>query len=130
MEYVPLADVIRDLSSSSSEPVRRETKPKFAIKVSPETLSYPATELGGTSAPQTILITNIGYSKISIADVKVVGPFSLLGSKPKVLEIDETVSIQVTYKPVADVNVTGGVFVDTGQAAANGRFISLSGSKN
>jgi len=103
------------------------TKPAFDLGVYPDSLNFPDTSVGESSVAQTILLTNTGYDDLEIFDIRTVGDFSTATPFPLLIGPGEYAAIYVTFSPLAAGSLSGGVYINTGDAAGE-EFIELSGS--
>lgn len=128
MVYQPLDQFTVLNDEQSSEPIHNypADKAEFMLGVYPSTLDFTDTKVGGNSSPVPVVLINTGYSPIIITDVQVVGPFELVSSYPQILQPDQAMSILVRFTPKFKGPTTGGVYLETGNAAGN-EFIKLTG---
>lgn len=126
--YQPLDQFTNLSDEQSSEPIHNypADKAEFMLSLFPSTLEFTDTKVGGNSSPVPVVLINTGYSPIVIADVQVVGPFELVSSFPQILQPDQAVSISVRFTPKFKGPTTGGIYIETGNAAGN-EFIKLTG---
>lgn len=126
--YQPL-DQFTDLNDEqSSESVHNypADKAEFMLNVFPDTLEFTDTKVGDNSSPVPLVLINVGYSALVIANVEVVGPFELVSSYPQELQPDQVMSILVRFVPKFKGPTTGGIYIETGNAAGR-EFIKLTG---
>lgn len=126
--YQPLDQFTNLNDEQSSESVHNypADKAEYMLSLFPTTLEFANTRVGQYSSPIPMVLINSGYSAIVIAGVTVVGSFELVGEWPQTLEPDQAVSISIRFAPKFKGTNTGGVYIETGNAAGS-EFISLSG---
>lgn len=126
--YVPVDEFTNLDDNQSSEPIHNypADKAEFELSVFPDHLDFASTKAGENSSPVPIVLINTGYSQLLINSVDVVGDFELVGNYPLVLQPDQAMSISVRFNPRIRGAATGGVFIDTGDAAGR-EFVKLSG---
>lgn len=127
--YQPLDQFTNLNDEQSSEPIHNypADKAEYMLSLFPSTLEFADTKVGGNSSPAPVVLINTGYSPIIIADVQVVGPFELVSSYPQILQPDQAISISVRFTPKVKGPATGGIYLETGNAAGN-EFIKLTGN--
>lgn len=126
--YQPLDQFTILNDEQSSEPIRNypADKAEFMLNVFPDTLEFTNTKVGDNSSPVPVVLINTGYSPLIITNVEVVGPFELVSSFPQELQPDQAVSILVRFTPKWKGPITGGLYLETGNAAGR-EFIKLTG---
>jgi hypothetical protein len=132
MPYTPLEDYVTTDDDRSSRRIRDMPygKRRFSLSVHPAELIFELTEVGETSAAQTILLVNNGYDSLTITGTTVVGDFEIVGDVPEELAPAEIASIQIAFSPLVSAEaITGGLYIQTGDAAGE-EFIPLSGSSD
>jgi hypothetical protein len=67
-------------------------------EVDPDSLTFPTTQVGSTSPPQTVTITNGGPGPVRLT-TSVVGPYTINASPCPVLHRGESCTVQVTAAP-------------------------------
>ena len=129
MAYQPLEDFQTTDADRTSRRIRDMPygKQQQSLVVFPESLSFSVSGIGQATPPQTVLLKNTGYQVLAISEVSVVGDFELVGEAPTEIGIDEIISIQVRCRPSVASDVTGGIYIDTGNAGG-AEFVPLSGS--
>ena len=126
--YVPVDEFTVLDDDQSSEPIRNypADKAEYMLNVFPDSLDFAETKAGEQSSPVPLVLINTGYSPLVINSVEVVGDFELVGNYPLILQPDQAMSISVRFIPRLRGAFTGGVFIDTGDAAGT-EFIRLTG---
>jgi len=102
--------------------------PPPVASLSPSSLTFPATLVGTTSAPQTITLTNTGGSSMNITSISYSNPFSLpstncLGT----LGAGASCQMSVAFTPTANGPVSGLLQV-TDTAGGSPQSVSLGGT--
>lgn len=104
-----------------------ETRRPYDGDVSPAALSFGSVNVGSTS---TLIGTfkNVGYRSLPISAINAVGDYEITTTCPigGELPVDGQCQISVRFKPVRAGTATGGVYVNTGNAAG-AEFIRLTG---
>jgi len=76
-----------------------------AVSLSPQSLSFPSTVVGSTSAPLTVALKNTGTGDLSITSITLTGgqtdDFALSNTCGTSLAASATCTVSVTFKPVA-----------------------------
>lgn len=129
MTYLGI-DQFTDLNSDqSSGPIHNypTDKAEYMLNLFPSSMEFADTKVGKTSSPVPLVLINTGYSTLEITGVQVVGCFELVGSYPQILQPDQAISIMVRFAPKFKGFATGGVYIETGNAAGN-EFIALNGT--
>jgi len=100
----------------------------FLLTANPTTLSFGNVNLG-SSATQTVTLTNTGNSSVSISQISVLGAgFSASGvTSGTTLTPNQTVTVNVTFAPASAASVTGTVSV-VSNASNSPTTIALSGT--
>lgn len=126
--YQPLDQftVLNDEQSSESVHNYPADKAEYMLSVFPSILEFTDTRVGLNSSPIPLVLINTGYSPIVIAGVTVVGSYELVSEWPQTLEPDQAVSISIRFVPKFKGSNSGGVYIETGNAAGS-EFISLTG---
>jgi hypothetical protein len=126
MVYVPYDG--EDFDEQSSEPIHNypTDKAEYKLEVFPTAITFANTKVGDASSPIPLVLMNKGYSALTIQNVRVVGDFELVDNYPLELQPDQALSIQIRFVPKVKGTITGGVFIDTGDAAGR-EFIDLAG---
>ncbi len=75
----------------------------------PQSLTFPSTAVGSTSAPQSISIQNTGDTGLSFNDYLTSSSFANLNSCPTTLAAGASCSVSVSFKPTASGTATGGL---------------------
>lgn len=114
---------------SSSRRIRDGSSERFKHRLSlhPATLVFPSTTVGQISAAQTLILVNTGYGTLDITGISVVGRFTLASAAVTRIRPGEVKEIQITFSPLHTGAVTGGVYINSGNAAGQ-EFIPLSGT--
>jgi Right handed beta helix region/Transmembrane protein 131-like N-terminal/Abnormal spindle-like microcephaly-assoc'd, ASPM-SPD-2-Hydin len=98
-----------------------------AVSLSPTSLTFPATQVGTTSAPQTITLTNTGGASLIISSLATSQPFAETTNCPTSLAGGASCTISVSFTPQASGNANGGVTI-IDNASGSPQTVSLSGT--
>lgn len=79
----------------------------YTLGYSTSTLNFGAIEIGATSAPQAVTITNTGTGTLTIAGVEASPPFATGSSDCASLAPGATCFVQVTFSPLAAQEYAG-----------------------
>ena len=98
-------------------------------QVLPDIMTFGSIALGSVSASQSVVVTNVGFRPLPIVDVVGVGDFIVTTNCPigGNLPPGEACIVSVTFAPQRLGNQSGGVYVNTGNAAGT-EFVQLLGS--
>lgn len=96
-------------------------------QLSPAEMSFGTIEIDGLSAAQTATLTNMGYDSLPITKIVAVGDFTITSDCPPHLAPGESCSVVINFNPKREGIITGGLYVDTGDAAGT-EFIKLRGT--
>jgi hypothetical protein len=102
------------------------------VEFTPDGLTFPAQEVGTTSAPQTIQLTNIGKTALDFTDFMYVGgqdynDFSETNNCPTDLNAGASCTITVTFTPKKTGTRTAAVYV-TDNAGGSPQTVPLTGT--
>jgi len=102
-----------------------------AITFSPEFLNFPAQQINGTSAQQSITVTNIGQAPLAISSISLAGAnpndYSLTQSCGTSLAAGSTCTYVVTFTPTAAWARTAAVMM-TDNAQGSPHVVGLAGN--
>ena len=98
-------------------------------QVLPDIMTFGSIALGSVSASQSVVVTNVGFRPLPIVDVVGVGDFIVTTNCPigGNLPPGEACIVSVTFAPKRLGSQSGGVYVNTGNAAGT-EFVQLLGS--
>ena len=98
-------------------------------QVLPDIMTFGSIALGSVSASQSVVVTNVGFRPLPIVDVVGVGDFIVTTNCPigGNLPPGEACIVSVIFAPKRLGNQSGGVYVNTGNAAGT-EFVQLLGS--
>ncbi|MGA8555749.1 MAG: choice-of-anchor D domain-containing protein, partial [Candidatus Acidiferrales bacterium] len=115
----PSVVTLKGSATSSSNPLN--------LTVSPASLSFGTTAVSGSSADQTVLVSNNSSGAITVSNVAVSGPFVLAStSLPETLESGQSLSLNVTFAPKAAGAASGSLTINnSGQSAGS---VTLAGT--
>jgi hypothetical protein len=99
------------------------------LSVTPASLSFGGVNVGSTSAPQTVTLSNGGKASVTISQATVTGTgFGISGlSVPLTLAGGQSTGFSVSFAPTAGGSATGSVTV-TSNASTSPSTIGLSGT--
>jgi sugar lactone lactonase YvrE len=110
--------------------VRQVNLPPF-VALSASTLAFSSQPVGGTSAPQTITLTNTGYAQLNLAGINITGDnsgdFAYTSTCGGTLAAAQNCTISVAFTPTAGGTRTGMLTV-TDNASDSPQTVSLSGT--
>jgi hypothetical protein len=95
--------------------------------VSPTAVSFGPVQVGKTSSPRKVRLTNAGNARLNISHITVSGDFLEQHSCGKTLAVGQSCTIQVNFKPRAKGIRTGQVTI-TDNAPGRTQRISLKGT--
>lgn len=126
-KYVPVGWFRRnrDWSSRVIHDMHHCQRP-YSADVTPTKMTFGSVTVGSMSAAQTGTVRNTGYRPLRILDITPVGEFLVTHDAPLVLQPGETFSISVIFNPQHVGLCSGGVYIDTGNAAGK-EFIEFIG---
>ena len=103
-------------------------RPALKGLLTPDAITFGTLASGNLSNVQTVTLTNVGYSPLAVDKVRIVGDFIMSSNMPVdgVLDVNESVQFNIQFAPVRDGLATGGLYVDTEDAAGN-EFVNLIG---
>lgn len=93
----------------------------------PSEMNFGTIDIDDLSASQTATLMNKGYDTLKIKSMSVVGDFLVTTDCGSELEPGESCSISIQFNPKREGILTGGIYVDTGDASGT-EFIKLLGS--
>jgi hypothetical protein len=97
------------------------------VSMTPATLAFQGVQLGSTSQPLPVTVTNTGNSSLSIQGIQVTGDYSEINNCPSILAASASCSVSVTFTPTASGTRTGQVVV-TDNATGSPQSVPLSGN--
>jgi len=98
------------------------------VEFSPATpLNFKKQEVGSTSTPRKVTLTNTGKTGLKISSMKVTGQFGITSTCGKGLEPGASCAIDVTFSPQTHGPQTGAVTIDD-SASSKPQVIELSGT--
>jgi hypothetical protein len=101
--------------------------PNRDLVITPRVLYFLYQEIGTSSDPQTISITNTSDKLIGLGSITSTGVFSLLGFLPTEIPSGETVSFQVRFNPSATGLSVGSILIDAGDGSLEPYKVELFG---
>ncbi len=97
-----------------------------AAALSPALLSFPAQEVGSSSAPQPVTVVDLGSAALTVSNATASGDFSIQNNCGTVSSAGGTCAIQVTFTPTATGTRTGTLTI-TDNSAGSPRTVELTG---
>ena len=97
-----------------------------AAALSPALLSFPAQEVGSSSAPQPVTVVDLGSAALTVSNATASGDFSIQNNCGTVSPAGGTCAIQVTFTPTATGTRTGTLTI-TDNSAGSPRTVELTG---
>lgn len=94
--------------------------------VTPSKMTFGTIKVGDQSATQTGTFRNVGYRPLKIESITAVGEFLVTHDAPLVVEPGATFSLSVIFNPQSVGLKSGGVYINTGDAAGT-EFIEFLG---
>jgi hypothetical protein len=98
----------------------------FTVSVAPTSLAFSG-QVGGTSAAQTVKLSNTGASAVSISSVTATANFAVSSACGSSLAVGANCLISVTFIPTAAGNITGTLKI-TDNATGSPQSVALSGT--
>lgn len=127
--YKPLVDFRhrdRDRSSRRIRDMPYGKRDEAGI-IGPSEMNFGTVAIDGMSAPQTAVVMNTGYEDLKIKNISAVGDFLIQSNCPSSLAPGETCEVVINFNPKREGIITGGVYLDTGDAAGT-EFVKLRGT--
>jgi len=97
------------------------------LDLSPTTLNFGNVNVGTTSSPQTVTLTNNGAKALSISSIATSASFSQTNNCGSSLNAGASCSISVTFSPTA-AGTSNGTLTITDNAAGSPQTVSLTGN--
>jgi Right handed beta helix region/Abnormal spindle-like microcephaly-assoc'd, ASPM-SPD-2-Hydin len=115
----PSVVTLKGSATSSSNPLN--------LTVSPASLSFGTAAVSGSSADQTVTVSNNSSGAITVSNVAVAGPFVLAStSLPATLESGQSLSLNVAFAPKAAGAASGSLTINnSGESAGS---VTLAGT--
>ena len=93
----------------------------------PSTLAFASTQVGNSSAPQTVTLSNQGNAALDISTLQVTGAFTQSNNCSGTLAAGSTCTFSITFIPTAS-GTSNGTLTVTDNAAGSPQTISFSGT--
>jgi hypothetical protein len=103
------------------------TSPAPAVCFSPTSLTFAAQNVGTTSAPQPVTLTNCGTASLSITSIGVTGDFGQTNNCPASLAVNANCTVNVTFTP-STTGMRPGALNVSDNASGSPHSVSLSGT--
>jgi len=128
-EYLPLEHFQGTDDDFSTSRIRDMPygKQREALTLYPQTLYLGAMVLGRISPPEIVLLSNVGYDRVPITDITVVGDFMFAGPEIDRINTGEVISLNIAFIPVVIGPATGGLYIHSPNAIGM-KFVTLIGS--
>jgi len=123
----PVADAEQSAPGGNCDAFVSKVSTLPGITLSPAGLSFPTENLGATSQPQTITVTNIGDTAVTISGITISGEFAQTNTCGSSLSANMSCTINVTFTPTAN-GVQKGTITLTDSAPGSPQTINLTGS--
>ena len=123
--YAALATVCVACTGGSSNPLPGSG----AVTLSPASVSFGATSVHATSAPQTVTLTNGGSAALALTSVTTSGDFAETNACGGSLAAGASCAIQVTFTPAAAGTRTGALVI-ADNAVGSPQSVPLTGIGN
>ncbi len=101
-----------------------EPVPAPVLTATPNTLSFPDTAPGSTSASQRLVISNTGDWVMPVRAISVDGKFARLTDPLVQLQPGQSFPVDVTFKPTAYGDASGALLVDIGAGAVTAAVLA------
>lgn len=127
--YKPLLDFRerdRDRSSRRIRDMPHGKRDQSGI-IGPAEMNFGTVSIDGMSSSQTAVVMNTGYDELPIKGISAVGDFLIQSNCPSSLAPGQTCEVVINFNPKREGIITGGVYLDTGDAAGT-EFIKLRGT--
>jgi outer membrane protein assembly factor BamB len=92
-------------------------------------IRFASENVGKTSGPKTVTLTNTGATSISIAGIFASAPFAQSNTCGSSIAVNSSCTVSVTFTPAAVGGATGALQIDD-DASGNPQTIPLSGTGN
>lgn len=127
--YKPLLDFRQRDRDRSSRRIRDMPwgKRDEAGIIGPSEMNFGTVAIDGMSASQTAVVMNTGYEDLKIKNISAVGDFLIQSNCPSSLAPGQTCEVVINFNPKREGIITGGVYLDTGDAAGT-EFVKLRGT--
>ena len=101
--------------------------PVSAVNLSPNSLSFGDVSVGGSSAPQSVTLSNVGTGTLNIASITASGDYSQTNTCGGSVTVGGSCSISVTFAPTTTGARTGQITI-ADDAFNSPQTVSLSGN--
>lgn len=99
-----------------------------AVQFTPSSLTFARLNVGATSPPQTVTLTNTGNGALTITSIAIAGDFGFTGCGfPLTLAPNASCTLSVTFSPQVNGTATGSITV-TSNAPGSPSVLPLSGT--
>jgi hypothetical protein len=97
------------------------------VSLTPANLQFSGVAVGGSSAAQTVTLSNQGNASLNISNVEISGDFSQTNNCPGVLSAGDSCTVNVKFAPTASGNLSGSLTV-TDNGSGSSQSVALAGS--
>lgn len=128
--YHPIDEFLESDDQSSETDDQQSTRLRYKLSVYPASLAFSNTAVNVTSMAGTALLVSRGFAPVTITAMTAVGDYAIVPNAltfPLQIQPDDIVPVQITFTPKATGARTGGLYVNTGDAAGD-EFLPFSGS--
>ena len=101
--------------------------PISGVVLAPSAVTFPSTIVGAPSNGQTVNLTNVGETPVTITSITTTGPFAATNACGGTLALGATCAINVVFTPTAVGPATGQLKV-VSSASPNGLISNLTGT--
>jgi hypothetical protein len=100
-----------------------------SVSLSPDSLDFPASDIGSTGSPQTVLLRNMGSAALAISSIAATGDFAESDNCGGSVQAAGNCSVSVTFSPTA-AGLRNGTIQMSDSAEGSPHVITLSGFAN
>ena len=126
--YTVTVTALNNVGAGPASAPSNSVKPGLAVTAfAPSSLTYPIEDVGSTTAPQTVTLSNAGQGAMTISSIGTTGDFTQTNSCPTQLAVGATCPIYVTFNPTASGARSGIVTIAT-DAASGPTSVALTGT--
>jgi len=97
------------------------------VSLTPANLQFSGVPVGGSSAAQTVTLSNQGNASLNISNVEISGDFSQTNNCPGVLSAGDSCTANVKFAPTASGNLSGSLTI-TDSGSGSSQSVALAGS--
>jgi hypothetical protein len=97
------------------------------VSLTPASQAFPATPVGGSSAPQTVTLANTGNAALSISNIQAAGDYSQTNTCPSTLAAGSGCTFNITFAPTA-TGTRNGALTLTDSVSGSPQTVTFSGN--